>query len=443
MTPRHSAEVARALIDTVAVTLGGAGAPGEEILRVWSRTESPDGPSTLWTSGEKTSASTAALVNGTVAHLLDFDDISPSMPLHPSAVLFPALVAAAESWGDNAAHPERFASAYIVGASAFRALADILPQHVHYARGWHSTSTLGRLACVAALATLGGFDVATTRHALGLVASLAAGSRPNFGTMTKPLHAGAAARDAVMAVELARAGFTANINELEDSGGFLERYGDPTLAPAGSAAQTLEERLDYWSEAWVSDWGLKRYASCYGTHRGIDAMLRIRKQRPNNAPVKIQATLHTRGSRPLRKAMPTSGTEAKFSLEYTLAVAYLRGRVTLDDFTAEAFADQEVHELMPRVTVGEADVPPIGPEEFSTGFTVVEATFSDGTVIAERVEVTHGQYSDPLTREEMREKVIDCLTFGGYQAELADQIIQSVTGTPGPGFTAVIPRRDP
>ena len=440
--PRHLAEVARALIDTVAVTLGGAGAPGEEILRSWSRTESPDGPSTLWTSGEKTSASTAALVNGTVAHLLDFDDISPSMPLHPSAVLFPALVAAAESWGGNAAKSERFASAYIVGAAAFRALADVLPQHVHYARGWHSTSTIGRLACVASLATLGGFDVATTRHALGLVASLTAGSRPNFGTMTKPLHAGAAARDAVMAVELARAGFTANPSELEEPGGFLERYGDPSLAPAGSAAQVLEERLDYWSESWVSDWGLKRYASCYGTHRGIDAMLRIREQRPNDTPVKIVATLHTRGTRPLRKARPTTGTEAKFSLEYTLAVAYLRGRVLLDDFTAEAFADQHVHELMPKISVGESDVPPIGPEEFSTGFTVVEATFADGTVLAERVEITHGQYADPLTRAELREKVADCVTAGGYQEQLADQIIQAVTGAPGPGFTAVIPRRD-
>lgn len=441
VAPCHMAEVARALIDTVAVTLGGAGDPGEEILRSWSRSESSAGPATLWTSGEKASASVAALVNGTVAHILDFDDISPSMPLHPSAVLMPALVAAAESWGGNAAQSERFAQAYVVGAAAFRALADILPQHAHYARGWHSTSTIGRLACVAALSTLGGFDPATARHALGIVASLAAGSRVNFGSMTKSLHAGAAARDALMAVELARAGFTANPEELETPGGFLERYGEPSLAPAGSVAQTLEERLDYWREAWVSDWGIKRYASCYGTHRGIDAMLAIRAQRPHDTPVAVHATLHTRGTRPLRKSPPRTATEAKFSLEYILAVAYLRGRITLDDFTAEAFNDQGVHELMGAVTVGEADVPPVGPAEFSTGFTVVEVTFADGQTLSARVDVTHGQYSDPLSDEELREKVIDCVSAGGYEESLAEKLISVIDGRLGPAFTDIISRR--
>lgn len=438
----HRAEVARALVDTVAVTLGGAGSPGERILRTWARAESPSGPATVWTTGEKTSASTAALVNGTVAHLLDFDDISPSMPLHPSAVLMPALVAAAEAWGGAAAEPERFISAYDVGAAAFRALAELLPQHVHYGRGWHSTSTIGRLAGTAALAHLGRLDLDSARHALGLVASLAAGSRPNFGSMTKPLHAGAAARDSVMAVELARAGFTSNPQELESPNGFLERYGDPQLAPVGSAAQTLDERLEYWTEAWVHDWGLKRYASCYGTHRGIDAMLQIRAEKPRNPPVSIRATLHRRGSRPLRRTAPASGTEAKFSLEYVLAVAYLRGEVTLDDFTDRAFADEQVQKLMRTVSVGESDVPPVGPAEYATGFTVVEAVFPDGSTTAARVEITHGQYADPLTDEELRAKSIDCVLAGGFPAELADQIIEVVLQSPGPDFTSVISGRN-
>ena len=91
--------------------------------------------------------------------------------------------------------------------------------------------------------------------------------------MTKPFHAGTAARDAVMALELAEAGFTANPDELEAPNGFLDRYGDPELAPVGSVAETLEERLEYWADAWVENWGLKRYPACYGTHRGIDAVL--------------------------------------------------------------------------------------------------------------------------------------------------------------------------
>lgn len=438
----HSAEVARALIDTVAVSLGGAGAHGERILRAWSLAQSASGPATVWTSGEATSAATAALVNGTVAHLLDFDDVSPSMPLHPSAVLIPTLVAVGEARGTGAA---RFTAAYDVGAAAFRALADILPQHVHYARGWHSTSTIGRLAGVAALARLVGLDVQTTRHALGIASSLTAGSRPNFGSMTKPLHSGVAARDAVMAVELAEAGFTANIEELEAPNGFLERYGDPEAAPVGSTAQTLDERLEYWTDAWVQDWGLKRYASCYGTHRGIDAVLAIRegdgRNRSDGLPVELRATLHPRGTRPLRSTPPTTGTEAKFSLEYTLAVAWSRGQVALADFTEEAFADPQVQELMRCVTVAESEVPPVGPQDYTTGFTVVEATFRDGSTRTARVEVTHGQYADPLTDTELREKAVDCVQAGGYEASLADQLIEAVNREPGPAFTSIIPRR--
>lgn len=440
----HSAEVSRALVDTVAVTLGGTGAPGERILRGWSRAESPSGPATLWTSGEPTSASTAALVNGTVAHLLDFDDISPSMPLHPSAVLMPALVAVGEARGTD---PSAFTESYDVGAAAFRALADILPQHVHYARGWHSTSTIGRLAAVAALVRLVGLDAGRARNALGIASSLAAGSRPNFGSMTKPLHAGAAARDAVMAVELSEAGFTANPAELEAPNGFLERYGDPAEAPVGLPAQTLEERLEYWTDAWVQDWGIKQYASCYGTHRGIDAMLAIRREHAEagrqDCPIEVRATLHRRGTRPLRSTPPTTGTEAKFSLEYTLAVACLRGRVTLADFTEEAFADERVHALMRAVTVAENCVPPVGPADYTTGFTVVEAMYADGSTRAARVEVTHGQSADPLTDAELRAKAVDCVLAGGYDSAVADQIIEVATREPGPAVTSALPRRNP
>lgn len=437
----HAEQVARALVDTVAVTLGGAGDAGERILRSWATGEAPAGPATLWTSGEQTTASMAALVNGTVAHLLDYDDICPSMPLHPSTVLVPALVAAAQAWGGETADPQRFVEAYDVGAAAFRAVADVLPQHVHYARGWHSTSTIGRLATVAALARLDGTSVRTTRHALGIVSSLAGGSRANFGSMTKPLHAGAAARDAVSAMELARAGFTANPEELEASAGFLGRFGDPEQAPLGSIAQTLEERLEYWTDAWTQEWGLKQYPSCYGTHRGIDAMAEIRRARPDADPRSIRATLHPRGTRPLRNTPPTSATEAKFSLEYTLAVTYLRGRVTLEDFTDEAFADARVHELMRRVTVEESEAPPVGPEQYRSGFTVVEVAFADGSTTNARVEVTHGQSADPLTDDELRAKTVDCVLAGGYDAALADQIIEAATAAPGPAFTSVIPRR--
>jgi 2-methylcitrate dehydratase PrpD len=435
----HAGEVSRALLDTVAVSIAAAGEAGEQILRAWAERECDWGPATVWTSGRTTSASLAALINGTAAHLLDYDDISPTMPLHPSAVLMPALVAVAEARGIPA---DRFVPAYDVGAAAFRAVAELLPQHVHYGRGWHTTSTVGRLAAVAALGRLVGARVDVVRHALGLVASLVAGSRRNFGTMTKPLHAGAAARDGVMAFELAEAGFTANAAELEAPGGFLARYGDPDLSPVGSTADTLAERLEYWTDAWVDDWGLKRYPSCYATHRGIDAVLRLREKTAGRVPTRITATLHPRGTRALRDTAPTTPTEAKFSLEYTLASAYLRGEVTLADFTDDRFHDPAVQALMGSVRVGESAVPPDGNPYFTTGYTVVEFVFADGTTLSERVDVTHGQARDPLTDAELRAKFDECCAAGGLTAEQAERLYRALAHTPGPAFTASIPRKE-
>ncbi|PZH20291.1 MmgE/PrpD family protein [Streptomyces sp. NTH33] len=435
----HTAEVSRALVDTVAVSIGAAGTEGERILRTWAENEAGTGPATLWTSGTATSVSLAALVNGTAAHLLDYDDISPSMPLHPSAVLLPALVAVAES---RAVPADRFVAAYDVGAATFRAVAEVLPQHVHYARGWHTTSTVGRLAVVAALVRLTGAHVDVARNALGIAASLVAGSRPNFGSMTKPLHAGTAARDGVMAFELAEAGFTANTSELEAPGGFLERYGDPDLSPVGSVADTLLERLEYWTDAWVGDWGIKRYPSCYATHRGIDAILQLREHSAGRTPARITATLHPRGTKPLRDSAPTTPTQAKFSLEYTLAAACLRGDVTLGAFTDEGFNDPAVRALMGSVTVRESAVPPTGPAGFSTGYTVVELAFDDGTTTSERVDVTHGQSADPLTDTEMRAKFDDCCAAGALRAAEADRLFDALAGLPGAAFTASIPRKE-
>ena len=125
-----------------------------------------------------------------------------------------------------------------VGNAVDRALGEALPMDVHYGRGWHSTATVGRLAAVAALARLHGLDVAQTRQALGLVASMAGGSIANFGTGTKPLHAGLAARDAVSAVRAGARGLDANPAQLEHRLGFLAAFGEPRPGRAwrGSAS---------------------------------------------------------------------------------------------------------------------------------------------------------------------------------------------------------------
>lgn len=425
----HATTVARALADTVGVALAATDSPTDRILGSWARRQELGTGATEWTSGAAAAPATAALLNGTAAHVLDYDDISPSMPMHPSAVLLPTLLALGEARGATAAD---LVAAYDVGATAFRALAELLPQEIHYATGWHTTATVGRLAAVAAGANLTGAAASTTAHALGVVSSLASGARSNFGTMTKPLHAGLAARDAVMALELADCGFTANPGELEAPGGFLDRLGEPARAPVGDLADTLAERLDYWLASWPRDWGLKRYPACYGTHRAIDAALAARQQAPAAEPSAVRIAVHPGGLAPLIAARPSTGTQAKFSLEYVVAVALLQGSVGFGDFTDAALAEPRRRSLLERITVTETDLPPTGSSDFTDGFAVVRVSYADGTDAEHRVDVARGDGRNPMTDGELRAKFADCCAVGGVPPSTATGLYDACGSLAGP-----------
>lgn len=423
----HVEEVTSALIDTVAVAIAAAPSDGARIVEAWAVAEGEGGKATVWTTGRKASASMAAMVNGTAGHMLDYDDISPTMPMHPSTVLFPALLAVAEERGIDGG---QLVQAYDVGAATFRAITELLPGHVHYARGWHTTSTVGRLAAVAALARLCGTPLEQARNALGIVSSLAAGSRPNFGSMTKPFHAGVAARDAVMALQLAEAGFTANPGELEAPNGFMERMGDPNLAPLGGLTETLGERLEYWLESWPKDWGIKRYPACYGTHRAIDAVLELRDELAGKTPDSIRVTVHPQGTDPLLPYAPQNGNQAKFSLEYAVAVAIVRGDVTFQDFTDEAFADRRVRDLMAVVEVLESPVPPLGDPLTREPYATVQMRTGGEAWLGRRVDITKGDARNPLSRDDLRKKFSDCCATAGVNARISDRIFDQLIALP-------------
>lgn len=418
--PANRDIVVQTLVDTVGVSLAAAGMPGERLVRSWSAQERPSGgAATIWSTGHKTTAAWAALLNGNAAHVLDYDDYSPSMPMHPSAVLWPALLAVGQTRDVATA---RLGEAYEVGAAVFRTVADALPDRVHYERGWHTTGTVGRLAAVAALVRLVGADPLTARHALAIASSLSSGSRANFGSMTKPLHAGLAARDAVTALELAETGLTGNPAELEAEGGFLQRLGDPR---AGD--RDCGQRLSHWSEHWPRDWGLKRYPACYGAHRAIDATLAVRAGVDIDVLSSIDVVVHSSGLTPLLAHPPSTPMEAKFSLEYCVALALLTGRVGLGDFTDAGFGRTRIRDLAAKVSIAEASAPPIGTPEFKGGFAVVTITGRDGVCVRERVDITRGDGRDPLSTGDLEDKFADCCRTGGY-AE--DRI--------GPLFTALL-----
>lgn len=405
----HADHLGRALLDTVGCALAATGSPLDAILGRWLERERSSGRSTVWTTGEQTGASLAAFVNGTAAHALDWDDVSPGSAMHPSVVLLPALLAQAEELEvDGAA----LVAAYDVGAAVFRGVAQALPATEHYRRGWHTTSTVGRLAAVAALAALRGLDESATRSALGVAASLAAGSRANFGTMTKPLHAGAAARDALVAVALAADGLTANPMALDVEHGFFALYGEP------AAVADLGGALTHWRLAWPGDWALKRYPACYATHRAIDAALRLRPGLAAGPPEEVEVVVEPGGLRPLLPGLPATPTEARFSMAYVVSVALIHGGVRLAHFTDAALGDRAVRSLLERIRVRESDVPPVGPETYADGYAVVRVAGGGEC----RIDVTEGDARLPLTDAALADKFADCCVAGGLDGVAGDRL---------------------
>lgn len=406
------------LVDTVAVAAAGLDTGAVRALLQVLEAEPAPGGCRVWGSDVTVGASTAALVNGTAAHALDWDDASPTMPMHPAAVLLPALVGRA---GITPVTTDRFVSAYAVGSAVFRGISEALPLDVHYGRGWHNTSTTGRLAATASLATLVGLDVDATRSALGVAASMASGSLANFGTMTKPLHAGLAARDAVTAVALAERGFTARPTQLEDAGGFFALFGETDAARLAE----LPRRLRHWEDAWCDDWAIKRYPSCYATHRAIDGVLELRRALGSSAISSVEVTVHPGGLKPLIGHLPGSGLEGKFSLPYTVARALRSGHIGLMDFTDEAVLDADVRQLVESVVVRE------GPDPDRPGsrepFTVVTVHTRDGVSRTRRVDISRGDSRNPLTPDELEDKAIDAFASVGWQAVQARRLVADLT----------------
>ncbi|NPC97043.1 MmgE/PrpD family protein [Nocardioides sp. zg-DK7169] len=422
-----TAAVVGSLVDTVGVAVAGRTAEPVQAVRRWVGTEPALGGAVVWGEGARRAPSQAALLNGVAGHALDFDDACPSMPLHPSTVLWPALLADADVLIDGA----RVVEAVHVGNAVNRALGEALPMDVHYGRGWHSTATVGRLAAVAALARLHALDLDTTRRALGLVASMAGGSIANFGTGAKPLHAGLAARDAVSAVALVRHGLDANPEQLEHRLGFLAAFG----APDPDAVARVGQRLEHWYAAWSQDWSLKRYPSCYGTHRAVDAALEVRAEL--GAPsageyTSVEVLSHPGSLRPLIGHAPRTGLEGKFSLPHTVATALLTGRLGLEAFTDEAVTAPEVVALADRVEVVAQPDPPGRPELADQRYARVRATLRDGRSAERLVLLTRGDARNPLSDAEVDEKFLLAVSAGGWSAagarRLLDRLRASLTG---------------
>ncbi|MDP3896371.1 MAG: MmgE/PrpD family protein [Mesorhizobium sp.] len=316
--PDDAVTVARqCILDWFGVTLPGAVEPAVAILRADLLEDGASAVASLVGSTERTSTVNAALINGTASHALDFDDVNMAILGHPTVAILPGLLALAESRGASA---RDVITAFVAGYEvACRTGALVSPSH--YGHGFHATATVGSVGAAAACAHLLGLDVAQTATAYGIAATSAAGLKSMFGTMCKPLHAGHASRNGLLAARLAARGFTSRQDALE--------------CPQGFAAT---QSVDFHPDAAMMDAPLdhhirenlfKYHAACYLTHGAIEAGIALRQRHAasTNAIQAIEMRVPPVADRVCNIARPETGLEAKFSLRLTVAMA-LAGRDT-------------------------------------------------------------------------------------------------------------------
>lgn len=333
-----------AFLDWIAVTLAGIRSETGNIILDFIRKEGCKKQASIIGTNIKTSVTNAALAMGTLSHAIDFDDVLWLMRGHPSVTIFPALFALGEV--NNISGHESI-EAFIVGFEV-EALIGIATAESHYQKGWHTTSTIGTIGAAAVGAKILGLDYEQTRNALGIAASQSSGLRSNFGTMTKPLHAGNAARSGVMSALLAKSGFTANRNILEAELGFANVF-------CGK-----DNKIDELSTFIGKEWNIitpgrstKIYPSCRVTHSAIDCTLSLCKENKINPKdiEKIECYVVPEVPNILIYNRPRKGLEGKFSLQYCVAVAILDEDVGLRQFSDERVKGKDVQEMINKIIV--------------------------------------------------------------------------------------------
>jgi len=328
-----------AILDTVGVTIAGVATPtGQAMCRV-AHDAGGRPSSTVIGGGFRTDPATAALVNGTTGHALDFDDVSWTMIAHPSVLLFPPVLALAEERGASGRNLLLgFLTGWEVGTKIGLAM-----NPGHYELGFHATGTLGTLAAAAAAARIMNLDERQTRCAMGIAASSAAGIRQNFGTDTKPFHAGNAGRAGVLAAKLAESGFTADQNALDQQWGFFSVFAKP--------GHYRPEYFDQLGRPWditTPSTLLKMYPSCVSTHTSIDATLKLCADhdiRPDQVE-SVDVGVVSLTTKMLIHDRPTKGLEGKFSMPYCVARAILDRSIRLGHFVDAAVQEAPVQALL-------------------------------------------------------------------------------------------------
>ncbi|HAD86912.1 MAG TPA: hypothetical protein DCG48_06075 [Rhodospirillaceae bacterium] len=407
--PRRWAK--HAILDWFGVTLAGAQDELVDILVADAKDGGEEGAARLVGRSEKLTPAFAALVNGSASHTLDYDDVNKRLHGHPTVPVVPAVLALAEQKGLSG---RDVIDAFIVGYEAECQIGESMGMS-HYDHGWHATATVGTFGAAAGCARLLGLNADQTAMALGIAATQAAGLKSMFGTMCKPLHAGKAAMNGMLAARLASRGFTSRPDSIECPQGFAATqsmdFTPLEFRPGGNAPYAVEQNL------------FKYHAACYLTHSSIEAVRVLQSQHGFSAEdVTRVRTLVDAGHRKVCDIPePETGLQIKFSIRHCIAMA-LNGIDTGDDgiYTAEMANRPDLMNMRRMVEVEDK----VHPSRHAAEIVI---DLKDGTSLVQFFDV--GVPADDLEAQEKRLTTkFDRLAEPVVGAEKAKRIEELVLG---------------
>jgi 2-methylcitrate dehydratase PrpD len=424
--PEDVLDLARkSILDGLGLALCGSVAKSGEIVRQYIKTLGFGGgaadSATVIGSGIKAPVRFAAFANAVGIHADDYDDTQLAVAenrtygllTHPTAPVLSAALAFAET---RSLPGTELLLAYNIGVEVECKIAEAISPR-HYEEGFHSTGTMGVFGSAAAMAKLKGFDLPQVLTTLGIAASEGAGLRENFGTMTKPFHAGKAAENGVVATDFAGLGWTATHQILEAPRGFFQAEG------GGYDASAIMAKL---GRPWTfisPGVSIKPFPSGSLTHPGMTELQRLIGQHKITAEQVELLEVGTNKNMPntLIHHQPKDNLQAKFSMEFCMAVLLLYGKAGLSEFTDEVVNRPAVQQMIARVKFG------VDPVAEAAGYnkmtTILKLHLKDGRVIGGRADFAKGSPAIPMSYDEVASKFLDCAAFARWPLSKAKSVV--------------------
>jgi 2-methylcitrate dehydratase PrpD len=415
----------KSILDGIGLALSGSVAKsGEYVRRHIKDLALGAGPATIIGSPLKVAPRFAAFANGVGIHADDYDDTQLAVAkdrvygllTHPTAPALPAALAMGEAVD---ASGRDVMLAYHIGVEVECKIAEAIDPR-HYQSGFHTTATCGTFAAAAASAKLMGLDAAATARALSIAGSQSAGLRENFGTMTKPFHAGRSAESGVTAAQFAGYGWTATDRILEAPRGFFHAAGG-----GYDEAAILGKLGNPWTFA-SPGISIKPHPSGSLTHPGMTEMLRLIGAHCIKAGDVERVRVGTNSNMPnaLIHHRPVNELQAKFSMQFCMAILLLEGRAGLPEFTDEVVLRPDVQAMIERIDfVVDDEAERAGYDKMTT---IIDIALKDGRTVRGRADFGKGSPAAPMTYAEAADKFRANAAFAGFDGKRAETLVAMV-----------------